>query len=804
MNTRTLKTLLVWLSLSSTLLAQQPEGLDTDWPRAARPDWNQTALETLLEYSGEQTSTGVVIVQGGELIVERYWPVPLSRRFARMVDGTTDDGRSLEDVASAQKNIVSFLVGKAVGQQLVGIEETVTSILGEGWSATDKVNEARITIRHLLTMTSGLTPQLRSEAEPGTKWRYNTRAYSQLLPVLEAVSETDITSLTEQWLLRPVGMSESSWQPREWLQNQDANSLGFVTSARDLARFGQLMLSEGTWGDQQVLRHEGYLDDSVRPSLQLNPGYGYLWWVNGVPVTRAGGQASPSLVPAAPSDLYAGLGALGRKLYVVPSLDLVVTRLGDQPKDRDFDQQFWLRLMAVLPQEATCGACAPPLADELSQAKTPQGETISWREHIIDDPTRGVADLSGSDGLAMADLDGDGFEDIVSVHESDTVYDGRPIGHVRIAYGSKDPNQWHLATLASGVEAAAAEDVSLMDVNGDGHIDVLVACELAHLIYFQNPGKNARTAHWQRVIPEITRDRGSFIRAFLADLDGDGRPEVSAANKGEQNPAATADPPKRNISIYRIPADPLAGDQWVEQVLGQVQVPINAEPVDLDGDGDLDIVAGSRRERRVLWFENLGKLEFREHSINISGAPNDLSITGFNMDYADLNGDGRTDIVSTAWPGSILLLTQPERFDEPWQFSLIGTTPPDQLVSVRLVDIDGDGDLDAFSGGYSRGPRDQDGPLVTVNDPMGRIVWFENRGDTWVTHNVSRPKRGMYDKWLFRDLDGDGDLDALGTRGNSAPFDGVIWLEQVRSAEPRPAFEAARAIDSQQMGPPER
>jgi hypothetical protein len=53
------------------------------------------------------------------------------------------------------------------------------------------------------------------------------------------------------------------------------------------------------------------------------------------------------------------------------------------------------------------------------------------------------------------------------------------------------------------------------------------------------------------------------------------------------------------------------------------------------------------------------------------------------------------------------------------------------------------------------------------------------------------------------DDDGDGDLDAVGTRGNSSPFDGVIWLEQFRQAEPHQVFVEARAIDSQQMPPPE-
>ena len=324
-----------------------------EWERIdpAQVGWDKAKLDAALSFAGGQKSSGVVVLFRGRILAEQYWTVKKSLRYRAMRHGQDANGHALEDVASVQKSVAATLLAVALDRELVKLDDPVESYLGQGWSNASRDVESGITLRHLITMTTGLTDRLEFSAPAGSKWKYNTNAYSRIVNVMEAASDLDRNQITRKWL-GPIGMSDSNWVVRRHArQDPKTNRYGFVTSARDLARFGLMILAKGKWNGETVVPDSQYFRDMLQPSQKLNPSYGYLWWLNGQShAIRAGrGRRQGSLLPAAPRDLVAGLGALGRKVYVVPSQELVVTRLGDAP-GVNFDEQFWRKLMAASPK----------------------------------------------------------------------------------------------------------------------------------------------------------------------------------------------------------------------------------------------------------------------------------------------------------------------------------------------------------------------------------------------------------------------------------------------------------------------
>ncbi|HIF34285.1 MAG TPA: class C beta-lactamase-related serine hydrolase [Planctomycetaceae bacterium] len=318
--------------------------------------WNSGKLAAAVQFAMSRKSSGIVILYRGRILAEEYQDLQnASTRYRRMVQGQDADGHPIEDVASAQKSVVSFLVGVAQEKGHVKITDPVHQHLGVGWSRAKPKQESAITIRHLMTMSSGLNDKLEFITRPGTKWKYNTSAYSQTLRTIAAASGKSPNELTGEWLTNHLGMKDSRWVERPGAKlNLAANPYGFATSARDLARFGLLMVAKGRWNDRTLLADQDYLKAALAPSQTMNPSYGFLWWLNGQESRVRGAlRVKGPLIASAPPDLVGAFGALGRKCYVVPSLDLVVTRLGDSPTlvgKANFDREFWRLLMEAAPK----------------------------------------------------------------------------------------------------------------------------------------------------------------------------------------------------------------------------------------------------------------------------------------------------------------------------------------------------------------------------------------------------------------------------------------------------------------------
>ncbi len=331
---------------------------DDTWQRVAPASvgWDAEALSAALDVAGGRSSSGVLILHRGRILAERYWELDSpSARYSNFVQGEDPDGNAIEDVASAQKSVVAFLLGIAQERGLLRLDDSVSEHLGSGWSQASAEQEQAITIRHLMSMNSGLATDMSYAAEAGSTWLYNTPAYHNLMHVIEAVTGRDRNAVTRDWLTAKLGMEHSSWTRR---RNADpAIGWGFSTTARDLARFGLMVQAGGRWGDQIVIGDTEYLRDMLSSSQSLNPAYGYLWWLNGqedrVGVGPRAARADGPLIPSAPSDLVSMMGALDRKLYSVPSLDLVITRLGDAGGvDRvSFNEAFWQALMKAKPAQ---------------------------------------------------------------------------------------------------------------------------------------------------------------------------------------------------------------------------------------------------------------------------------------------------------------------------------------------------------------------------------------------------------------------------------------------------------------------
>jgi CubicO group peptidase (beta-lactamase class C family) len=307
-------------------------------------------MQAVLDYVQAQKTTGFLVIRDRKTVVETNWPAPAGdTQFKNFTYETTPEGALLEDVASQQKSFVSMLVAVAIDKGLLDVSKAVSDYIGAGWSKAAPDQENRIRVIDVLTMSSGLTEGFAYAAPPATVFLYNTPVYAITKKIVAAAAKQPLETITHDWLTGPAGMSNTSWRKRPAAFADVGNPTGLVTSPRDTAKLGQIVLDGGKAANgARIVSGTGMKAMFVRSAT--NPAYGRLWWLNGsaFAIKPLAKRVDGPLIPAAPADLVAALGALDRKLYVVPSMKLIVVRMGNAAPDKDFDQQLWLRLMKAL------------------------------------------------------------------------------------------------------------------------------------------------------------------------------------------------------------------------------------------------------------------------------------------------------------------------------------------------------------------------------------------------------------------------------------------------------------------------
>ena len=332
----------LYFPTSNTWETKSPENLQ----------WNTANLESLYTYLNQNNTRAFLVLQNGRIVLEKY--------FGKTIQQNADfNANSNWYWASAGKTITAALVGIAQEEGKLNINEKTSTYLGAGWTSLSSEQENQITLRHQLTMTTGLDFNVSNldctlpscllyKAPAGSQWYYHNAPYTLLEQVVVQATGKAYQQFTDEKLKAAIGMDGF------WLKSGYNNV--FFSTARSMARFGLMILAGGKWENKDIMQDKNYLRDMLNTSQNLNPSYGYLWWLNGKESAMYPSSSlvfSDSIASNAPADLVAAMGKNGQLLLVVPSKKLVVVRMGEAPDNALvpmlFHNELWAKLNTIIP-----------------------------------------------------------------------------------------------------------------------------------------------------------------------------------------------------------------------------------------------------------------------------------------------------------------------------------------------------------------------------------------------------------------------------------------------------------------------
>jgi CubicO group peptidase (beta-lactamase class C family) len=257
-------------------------------------------------------------------------------------------GNVASNLWSSTKSVLAMVAGVAYTEGLLDLEAPIGRYLPEGQG--DAAHRA-ITVRQLLTQTSGLKQSILAEAytalvpdlniveqaltlpfehEPGTNFAYAQRPPDLFAYVVERAVGQDLQQFAQQKQFSPLGIDAEDYF---WQRDRAGHTYGFaflMIPPNDLARLGLLLLNNGEWNGNRIIAAD-YMDQLHQPSPR-NACYGFLVWLNQAPcigVTVPSEQVfeQPPFLPM-PPDTYATVGFLQQTNFVMPSLHMLVTWTG--------------------------------------------------------------------------------------------------------------------------------------------------------------------------------------------------------------------------------------------------------------------------------------------------------------------------------------------------------------------------------------------------------------------------------------------------------------------------------------------
>lgn len=368
--------------------ALAPDGFERAHPEQVEMDG--AALQRAIDFASSRMRTNIQVFRYNCLVGE----------------GPFNDisGNIPGNLMSGTKSVVSMIAGVAVTHGLLDVEAPIGNYLPEGEG--DAAHRA-ITVRSLLTQSSGLDQAILSEAFPslldvtvdapktaldapilhpqGERFQYSQLGPDLLGYVLQNAVGEDLQSFAQRELFDPIGIAPNDYY---WARDRTGHTYGFALlflPPNDFARLGMLMANNGSWNGREVISAD-YIAALREPSAS-NPCYGFLFWLNKTPCT---GPSVPStkttdVAPMAglPDDGYAMVGFLQQNNFIIPSLGLQVTWtgiLGDVSPDpgtvlsaslaSELYSNFFNALSAALPQE---GLMVPPYVPQMNLDLDPDG-----------------------------------------------------------------------------------------------------------------------------------------------------------------------------------------------------------------------------------------------------------------------------------------------------------------------------------------------------------------------------------------------------------------------------------------------